>query len=82
VSLASALAALTGGAWREPAGAAPLSERLGALTGATAGGGPPLRPEGRASLLVLRAPGGGGLDAGSLLLESVYLDGREVGAGR
>ncbi len=82
VSLASALAALTGGAWREPAGAGPLSERLGALTGATAGGGPPLRPEGRASLLVLRAPGGGGLDAGSLLLESVYLDGREVGAGR
>ena len=82
VSLASALAALTGGAWREPAGLAPLAERLA-------------RSSGRARVRVRRcsrtrarrssccarraAPL---LDAGSLSIEAVFLDGREVGGGR
>ena len=81
-SLTSALLALTGGSWREPPGAPPLSEALLALVGSAADAGPSLRPDARASLLVLRSLGGAGLDAGSLVIESVYLDGREVGAGR
>ena len=82
VSLASALAALTGGAWREPAGAAPLSERLGALVGARRAAGRRCgRTRGRRSWSCARSAAAG-LDAGSLAIESVYLDGREVGAGR
>jgi hypothetical protein len=82
VSLASALVALTGGLWREPPGAAPLGERLGALVGAGPGAGPLLRPDAPASLVVLRPLAGGGQDAGSLAIEAVFLDGREVGGGR
>ena len=81
-SLASALLAVTGGLWREPPGAPPLSEALLALVGGAAEAGPSLRPDARASFLVLRSLGGAGLDASSLAIESVYLDGREVGAGR
>ncbi len=82
VSLASALVALTGGAWREPAGLSPLAERLGALVGAGPGAGPLLRPDARASLVVLRRTDGTGLDTGSLAIEAVFLDGREVGGSR
>ena len=82
VSLATALLALTGGMWREAPGAAPLGERLGALVGAGPGAGPLLRPDAPASLLVLRPLAGGGLEAGSLAIEAVFLDGREVGGGR
>ena len=82
VSLTSALLALTGGAWREPPGEPPLAERLGVLVGAGPEAGPLLRPDARASLLVLRATGGAGLDAASLAIEAVFLDGREVGGGR
>jgi hypothetical protein len=82
VSLATTLVALTGGAGREPPGAAPLGERLGALVGAGPGAGPLLRPDAPASLVVLRPLAGGGQDAGSLAIEAVFLDGREVGGGR
>ena len=58
-----ARALLTGGAWREPAGLRPLAERLGALAGAGRRRGRSLRPDARASLLVLRPRDGGGLDA-------------------
>ena len=82
VSLRSALLALTGGAWREPPGVPPLAERLGALVGAGPGAGPLLRPDARASLLVLRPTDAAGFDAGSLAIEAVFLDGRVVGGGR
>jgi len=82
VSLTSALLALTGGAWREPPGVPSLTERLGALVGAGPGAGPLLRPDARASLVILRPLGGSGLDPESLVIESVFLDGREVGGAR
>jgi len=82
VSLRSALLALTGGAWREPPGVPPLAERLGALVGAGPGAGPLLRPDARASLLVLRPTDAAGFDAGSLAIEAVFLDGRVAGGGR
>ncbi len=83
VTLASALQALTHGAWREAApGASSLSERLGALVGAAPGAGPLLRPEARASLVGLRPLRGESTDAASLAIEAVYLDGREAGGGR
>jgi hypothetical protein len=78
VTLRAALTSLTGGAWR---GADPLASVLPALVGAEPGGLPPLRPDAAASLLVLR-PLGDGLDAGSLVIESVYVDGRGAGSAR
>jgi hypothetical protein len=81
-TLAAALKALTHGAWREPAGARSLAEPLAVLLGAGPGAAPLLRPDARASLLVLRPTGGAGLDATSLAIEAVILDGREVGGGR
>ena len=82
VSLTSALLALTGGAWRAEAGPSTLAEQLGPLVGAGRGAGPLLRPDARASLVVLRPTDGAGLDAGSLAIEVVILDGREAGGGR
>ncbi len=82
VTLASALEALTCGAWREPPGPWPLAERLAGLTGAGATAGPVLRPDARASLLVLRPRDGPSLDPGSLEIEAVFLDGREVAGAR
>jgi hypothetical protein len=82
LSLAAALEALTQGVWREPAGASSLVERLAQLVGAGPGAGPLLRPEARASLLLLRPTGEAALGATSLAIEAVILDGREVGGGR
>jgi len=82
LSLASALEALTHGAWSEPAGGPPFAERLAELVGAEPRAGPQLRPDAQASLLVLRPTGGAALNTASLAIEAVYLDGREVGGGR
>jgi len=80
VSLAAALDTLTRGAWREPPCSRTLAERLAGLTGQS--GAPLLRPDAKASLLVLRPRHGAGTDAGSLEIEAVILDGREVGEAR
>ena len=54
----------------------PLAERLAALTGY--GGAPLLRPDARASLLVLRPRDASASRAEALEIETVFLDGREV----
>jgi len=82
IELDAALAALTHGAWRESG--EPLARRggLDALTGFAPGAAPPLRPDAEASLLVLRPLAPGTLDAASLAIESVLVDGRPAGGGR
>jgi hypothetical protein len=77
LSLAAAVAVLTGGAGRSAAPASPTLASLAELVGATAGAGPLLRPDARASLLILRPPADSGLDPASLLIDAVYIDGRE-----
>jgi hypothetical protein len=79
VTLAAAVAALSGGRAPGASGTASASARLSALLGARPGAGPPLRPDARASLLVLRPLAGDSLDPASLAIESVILDGRDVG---
>jgi hypothetical protein len=79
----SALDALTGGAWRAPASGRSLGDLLGELAGATGASGPPLvAPDTRASLLVLHPREAGVLDASSVDLEAVFIDGREPGGSR
>jgi hypothetical protein len=79
----SALDALTHGAWRARAAGRAFGEILGDLAGAdTPGGAPLLAPDMRASLLVLRPHEGQALDASSLDLEAVLIDGREPGGPR
>jgi len=93
VTLATALAALTHGAWSSPGGeparataspGAPASAAARLLDGLGAGRSsePPLRPDAAASLLVLRPLDVSGLAAESLALEGVFIDGRGVGGAR
>jgi len=79
LTLSAALGALTHakGKATDPA---TLRERLAGLTGYS--GMPLLRPDARASLLLLRSRDGGVSDASALEIEAVFLDGREVGGVR
>ena len=81
-TLAAALAALAGAAAPQTSGAAAWVADPGALVGAEPGAAPPLRPDARASVMVLRPLAGAVLDAESLAIEAVLLDGREVGGVR
>jgi hypothetical protein len=76
LTLAAALAAL--GAAKPDSG--PLAARLAALTGYS--GAPLLRPDARASLVVLRPHDAGAGDDGALEIEAVFVDGREVRGAR
>jgi len=74
----SALDALTRGTWRAGAAGRSLGELLADLAGAgTPAGGPLVAPDTRASLVVLRPRRDAGLDASTVDLEAVFLDGRE-----
>jgi len=79
LTLSAALGALTHakGKATDPA---TLRERLAGLTGYSRM--PLLRPDARASLLLLRSRDGGVSDASALEIEAVFLDGREVGGVR
>jgi hypothetical protein len=81
VMLAAAVVALTHGGSPALSGVS-AAERLRALVGTPPGAGPPLRPDARASVLVLRPTAGESQDPGSLAIETVFLDGREVGGAR
>ena len=79
----SALDALTRGTWRALAAGRSLGELLGDLAGVPAAAGAPLvAPDTRASLVVLRPREGKALDASSVDLEAVFIDGREPGGSR
>ena len=80
VTLAAAVAALGGTAKPAASGRGPLAVRLAALTGYA--GVPLLRPDARASLVVLRPRGGSARDDGALEIEAVFVDGREVRGAR
>jgi hypothetical protein len=83
LAVESVLDALTHGAWRSRAAGRSLAELLGDLAGAAAPSGAPLvAPDTRASLVVLRPREGAFLDASSVDLEAVFIDGREPGAPR
>jgi hypothetical protein len=77
-TVASALEALTRGAWREAPASTTLAEQLAVLSGEASGGAPALRPDARACLLVLRPRDAARLDASSLEIEAALLDGREA----
>jgi len=79
LTLAAALGALAHAKPSAP-DAASLRERLAALTGYS--GTPLLRPDARASLLLLRSRDGSVSDPATLEIEAVFLDGREVGGAR
>jgi len=82
-TLESALDALTRGSWRERAAGRPLVALLGDLAGeGSSASWPPVAPDTRASLVVLRPREEGALDAGRLELETVFVDGREPGTVR
>jgi len=82
-AVASALDALTRGTWRSRAAGRSLGELLGDLAGAaTLAGGPLVAPDTRASLVVLRPRADVALDASSVDLEAVFIDGREPGGSR
>ena len=76
--LDAALDALTAGSWRTRAAARPLASLLGELAGLGMGAGPAplLAPDAGASLLLLRPRAADALEAGSLDLEAVIVDGR------
>ena len=80
VTLAAALAALVPRAALGSSDARPLAERLGSLTAYD--GVPLLRPEARASLLVLRSREAAAADPAALEIEAVFLDGREARGAR
>jgi hypothetical protein len=82
VSLEAALEALTGGAWRRSSEPLTRPGLLSALLGAAADAAPPLRPEAEASLVVLHPREAERLDAASLVIEAVVVDGRPAGGGR
>jgi hypothetical protein len=83
LAVESVLDALTHGAWRSRAAGRSLGDLLGDLAGAGAPTGAPLvAPDTRASLVVLRPREGAFLDASSVDLEAVFIDGREPGAPR
>jgi hypothetical protein len=79
LTLAAALGALSHAKPKAPEGAT-LRERLAGLTGYS--GMPLLRPDARASFLVLRSRDGSVSDPAALEIEAVFLDGREVGGAR
>jgi hypothetical protein len=81
VTLAAAAAALSRGARPGGTAAAPAGWLAG-LLGAGAGAAPLLCPDASASLLVLRPLRGEALDPESLAIETVFLDGRELGGSR
>jgi hypothetical protein len=82
-SVEAALDALGRGSWRASAAGRPLAAILGELAGAGPDASAPLvAPDARASLLVLRPREGVALDASSVDLESVLIDGREPGGAR
>ena len=82
-SVEAALDALGRGSWRASAAGRPLAALLGELAGAGPDASAPLvAPDARASLLVLRPREDAGLDASSVDLESVLIDGREPGGAR
>ena len=79
----SALDALTRGAWRTRAAGRTLGELLGELAGAGPDASSPVvAPDARASLLVLHPREDLALDASSVDLEAVFIDGREPGGAR
>lgn len=81
-SVEAALDALCRGSWRARAAGRPLAALLGELAGADPDASSPLvGPEARASLLVLH-PREDALDASSVDLEAVFIDGREPGGSR
>jgi hypothetical protein len=83
LTVAAALDALTHGTWRARAAGRPLGELLGDLAGADASVLAPLiAPDARASLVVLRPRDGQALQASSVDLEAVLIDGREPGGSR
>ncbi len=75
-SVESALDSLTRGGWRSRAAGRSLGELLDGLAG-TPSGGPLVAPDAAASLVVLRPREGAALDAASVDLEAVFVDGRE-----
>jgi hypothetical protein len=76
----SALDALTHGTWRARAAGRSLGEILGDLAGVgTPTGAPLVAPDTRASLVILRPREDEALDASSVDLEAVFIDGREPG---
>ena len=79
LTLSAALGALVHAKPSAP-DAASLRERLAGLTGYS--GTPLLRPDARASLLLLRSRDGSVSDPAALEIEAVFLDGREVGGAR
>jgi len=82
-SVEAALDALGRGSWRASAAGKPLAAILGELAGAGPDASAPLvAPDARASLLVLRPREDAGLDASSVDLEAVFIDGREPGGSR
>ena len=82
-SVEAALDALGQGSWRAVAAGRPLALLLGELAGAGPDASAPLvAPDARASLLVLRPREDAGLDASSVDLEAVFIDGREPGGSR
>ena len=77
-SVEAALDALCRGTWRARAAGRPLAALLGQLAGAQSVASSPLvAPDASASLLVLRPREGVALDASSVDLEVVFIDGRE-----
>src|SRR6185503_19139334 len=76
LTLSAALGALTHSKPKAPH-AASLRERLAGLTGYS--GMPLLRPDARASLLLLRSRDDGVSDAAALEIETVFLDRRKIG---
>jgi len=82
-SVEAALDALGRGSWRASAAGRPLAALLGELAGAGPDASAPLvAPDARASLLVLRPREGVALDASSVDIEWVLIDGREPGGAR
>jgi hypothetical protein len=82
-SVEAALDALGQGSWRAVAAGRPLALLLGELAGAGPDAFSPLvAPDARASLLVLHPREEVALDASSVDLEAVFIDGREPGGSR
>ena len=82
LSLEAALSALTGGSWRKNGSSLARPGSVSALVGTAPDAAPPLRPDVEASLVVLLPRQPGQLDAGSLAIEAVVVDGRPAGGGR
>ena len=79
LTLSAAIGALAHAKHKAP-DAATLRERVAGLTGYS--GMPLLRPDARASLLIVRSRDGNVSDPAALEIEAVFVDGREVGGAR